>query len=309
MPQSMSKSQIARFTRICEDQGIRVTRTKKGLLIRFPDGSSTVQHFTNSDSRAVQNQIARFRRAGMTHPNDTRQVKDSLPAYITSGTITPKTRQRIVDYVVSQGYPESVLSAEVVKDLKMDPGWANRALFHTGFRPGPAKNRKLGRPWYTPDDILAMKDGPVTEERDATPEEEAEVLESLASPDSDFVEVDRPEAEEDTSQPIPVEFAPQEVVVERRTFEDIAFGLGEDPGLDDVIAPEPEAAAEPEPQVPEVVHVTQEQAEDIQFIDMRDSWVVDMEELLDEHLYRMVKDRLAVLRVVGIEYEMRVWRK
>jgi hypothetical protein len=284
MPQSMSKTQINRFTHMCEDQGIRVTRTKKGLLLRFPDGSSTVQHFTNSDTRAEQNQIARFRRAGMTHPNDTRRAKETLPAYITSGTISEKTRRRIIDYVASQGYPEAVLSSTIVKDLKMDPGWANRALYHTGFRPGTAKSRKVGRPWYTPEEILCLKDQ-VTEESEPTPEEEAQVLESLASPIEDFVEVGPPV--EQYKNPVP-------------TIEETA---------------EPEWLAEntvevePEPEVPVVVEVTQEQAEDIQFIDMRDSWVVDMEELLGQHLHRMVTERLSVLKAVGVEYEMRVWRK
>jgi hypothetical protein len=274
MTTSMSKSQIIRFTRFCEDQGIKVTRTKKGLLLRFPDGTSTVQHFTNSDVRAEPNQISRFRRAGMVHPNDTRKQKNTLPTYITSGTITDKTRQRIVDYVVGQGFPEAVLSASIVRDLKMDPAMANRALYHSGFKPGVAKSRKVGRPWFTPEEILCMK---VTEESEPSAEEEAEVLESLASPDEEFVEVGPP----------------------------VAF----DPPLTEEEATAYEDAIAPEPIVPIVAEITAEQAEDIQFIDMRDSWVVDMEELLGGPLCRMVEERLGVLRAVGIDYEIRVWRK
>jgi hypothetical protein len=261
MPQSMSKSQVQRFTRICEDQGIRVTRTKKGLLLRFPDGTSTVQHFTNSDVRAEQNQIARFRRAGMSHPNDTRQDKDTLPAYITSGTISEKTRQKIIDYVASQGYPEAVLSSTVVKDLKMDPGWANRALYHTGFRPGTAKSKRVGRPWYTPEEILCLKDG-------AEQSAEDKAFNDSLVPDPD--------------EPTALAYTPDE---------------------DDMTA---EVPRETEP--PVVVPVTPEQAEDIHYIDTRDSWVVDMRELLGEHLTRMVEDRLGVLKAVGIDYEIRVWR-
>lgn len=201
----------------------------------------------------------------MVHPNDTRQKSDSLPAYITSGSISEKTRQRIIDYVVSQGYPETVLSSAVVKDLKMDPGWANRALFHTGFRPGPAKNRKIGRPWYTPEEILCLRETNVVEEKDATPEEEAAIQEVINDPISEYAEVERPQE----------------------------------------VAPEPEH----KPQVPEVVEAPQEHVEDLQFIDMRDSWVVGVQELLGEHLARMVEDRLSVLRVVGLDYEIRVWRK
>lgn len=271
MPQQMSKPQVQRFVRMCEDQGIKVTRTKKGLLLRFPDGTSTVQHFTNSDVRAEQNQIARFRRAGMTHPNDTRPDKDALPAYITSGSISEKTRQRIIDYVASQGYPEAVLSSSVVKDLKMDPGWANRALFHTGFRPGTAKSRKVGRPWYTPEEILCLKEAP-----------EPVVEEQYQNPVPTIEETAEPEW-----------LAENTVEVPRETEDVDRFGT---------------PVSEQETPTPAVIPVTQEQAEDIQFIDMRDSWVVDMEELLGEHLTRMVKDRLGVLKAVGIEYEIRVWR-
>jgi len=46
-----------------------------------------------------------------------------------------------------------------------------------------------------------------------------------------------------------------------------------------------------------------------EYIDTDDSWVIDLKEALGEHVHRMVEERLAVLRVVGIEYEMRVWRK
>lgn len=262
MPKSMSKPEMLRFVSICEDQGIKVTRTKKGLLLRFPDGSSTVQHFTNSDSRAETNQIARFRRAGMVHPNDTRGQSESLPSYITSGTISPKTRQRIIDYVASQGYPESVLSSRIVKDLNMDPGWANRALYHSGFRPGKAKSRKVGRPWYTPEEILCLRpDLQTTEEVTAT--------------------VDDPPVEETVTT--------GEAISEHRE-------QMEDDGVQEPTTPEPVTASEP-------------QVEDIQFIDVRDSWTVGARELLGEHLSRMVEDRLETLAAVGIEWEIRVWRK
>ena len=272
MPQAMSKTQRLRFIRICEDQGIRVTPTKKGLLIRFPDGSSTVQHFTNSDVRAEQNQIARFRRAGMTHPNDTRPT-ESLPAYITSGSISRKTKQKIVDYVASQGYPESILSSAIVKDLKMDPGWANRALYHSGFRPGPAKSRKVGRPWYTPDEILCLK----PEEKDVLDV----ATENTAAATDDY---------------------------EKKKIADMAFDPGVDPGLDDVMPTNDTREQEESVPLPEPEVVQEPQADDIQFIDVRDSWVVDMKDLFGGTYY-MIEDKLKMLGVLGMDYEFRVWRK
>lgn len=262
MPKSMSKPEMLRFVTICEDQGIKVTRTKKGLLLRFPDGSSTVQHFTNSDSRAVTNQIARFRRAGMVHPNDTRQQSEELPTYITSGTISPKTRQKIIDYVASQGYPESVLSSRIVKDLNMDPGWANRALYHSGFRPGKAKSRKVGRPWYTPEEILCLRP-----DMQATEEVEAIVDDA----------------------PIEEPITTGEAISEHRE-------QMEDDGIQEPTTPEPVTADEP-------------QVEDIQFIDVRDSWVPDIKDLLGGELFVQVKNRLNVLNAVGMQWELRVWRE
>lgn len=273
MPQSMSKTQIQRFTRICEDQGIRVTKTKKGLLLRFPDGSSTVQHFTNSDVRAEQNQIARFRRAGMVHPNDTRAQQEELPSYITSGTISDKTRQRIVDYVVSQGFPEAVLSSSVVRDLKMDPGWANRALYHSGFRPGKAKSRKVGRPWYTPDEILCLKESPqLREELDQIVDDE----ETLRVP----AEVDH----------MPIYDEPEPVTEESE------------------VSPEQEAEILDSIEKPDFVEVERPKAPHVDFIDERDSWVIDPATLFGSKWQTFMKDELRVLKALGIEYEIRVWK-
>lgn len=294
MVASMTKNEINRFVRICEDQGIGVTRTKKGLLLRFPDGTSTTQHFTNSDVRAEKNQIARFRRAGMVHPNDTRKQTEELPSYITNGTITQKTKEKIVNYVVQQGFPESVLASAVVKDLDVDPAWANRALFHTGFRPGVAKNRKIGRPWYTPENILGMR---VDEEAPAGEKETSETIdvgpvtvgepEPLAShpplPSLDFVKMHGHDGEHHSLRH--PDIIDQAEIDARNQAED---------------AKEREAGLRDENNNPMV--------EGIHYIDERESWVPnDMKKLLGTFLYDMLEDRLSTLRAVGINYELRVW--
>lgn len=287
MPQSMSKTQILRFTRFCEDQGIRVTKTKKGLLLRFPDGSSTVQHFTNSDVRAEPNQIARFRRAGMVHPNDTKQQKDALPSYITSGSISEKTKKKIVDYVASQGYPEAVLSSSVVRDLKMDPGWANRALYHSGFRPGKAKSRKVGRPWYTPDEILCLKpDTTLQAELDQiveeVPDQQEEAVERI-------IERETTAEEEIESPPGAMGDTGDEPV----KFVDVPDG-----GFDERTTGVP----------PIIATATKAIADDLEYIDTRDSWVLAPETLFGEKWNLYMADELRVLKALGIEYEIRVWR-
>lgn len=56
-----------------EEQGARICESKKGWLIFFPDGvSSMTMHKTNSDHRAETNMRARVKRAGLTWPFDGR---------------------------------------------------------------------------------------------------------------------------------------------------------------------------------------------------------------------------------------------
>jgi hypothetical protein len=305
---AMTPSQQQRFIRICEDQGIRVTRTKKGLFIRFPDGTSTVQHFTTSDVKAVPNQISRFRRAGMTHPDDPRGPKD-LPKYITGGTISEATRKKIVDYVVSRGIPDIVYQKDVTKDLNMDPGWANRALYHTGFRPGKAKNSKIGRPWYTPQELV--------DQRTPEPSDVDVPVEPKPTLVHDPVVGEEP-------KPDP-RFEPETIAAVGKVTDagwDVKTMIigPTDPVLEEALAQieddDEQDLTDPETPTPEQVGQAVEDgtAEDVpiphvDFIDERDSWVVDPEELLGVHLHRMMQDRLAVLRAVGLDFEIRVWRK
>lgn len=317
---AMTPSQQQRFIRICEDQGIRVTRTKKGLFLRFPDGSSTVQHFTQSDVKANQNQIARFRRAGMTHPDDPRgPVK--LPAYITSGTISAATRKKIVDFVVGADFPEVVYQKDVTRALNMDPGWANRALYHTGFRAGKAKNAKIGRPWYTPQDILELKDqvdgatdslspngqyqnpGKTIGEA-ATPEFLAEhATPPIGEPDPEVVEaLDAIEDDEaHPTPPTPEQFAK---ALDDGTAEDIPLPIT----IDEAMNP-----TRDEPEVNRLKALGQESIVqrdgDREFIDSHDSWVVEPQELFGDKFERFLRDELRVIKALGLEFEIRVWRK
>jgi hypothetical protein len=147
----MTETQIARFSKSMEAQGVGLTRTKKGLLLRLPDETTTMIHFTNSDVRAEANVKARLRRAGVTHPDDNK-VAD-LPAYITQGRIREDAKVRLFAWVREKGYPENVYSKQLVADLGWDPGQANRNLFHCGFVAQNAIDKK-GRPWATPEWLL-----------------------------------------------------------------------------------------------------------------------------------------------------------
>lgn len=185
---TMSATQVDRFVRSMEDQGVGVTRTKKGLLLRLPDGESTSVHFTNSDVRAEQNLIARLRRAGVRHPDDPRNVAD-LPENITNAVVADRSKRKIMGAIEAMGYPEYVR----VVDLENRTGQAHititRALYAMGFI--PIVGKRNARDWKTPEDILALRpESPTIPEREATPEEEAAILASIESPD--FVEVGPP---------------------------------------------------------------------------------------------------------------------
>lgn len=242
----------------------------------------------------------------MVHPNDTRPSND-LPTYITSGTISAKTKKRIVDLMRQLDFPEAVLSSTVVKETGMDPGWANRALYHSGFRPGPAKSKKVGRPWYTPEDILELKDQAKTEDEVAQtpmPQEGSDEIPRIGLPDP-VVERALSEIEDDATDE-------HEAAMESERFTIVADPVAYPP------SPEAYAAEGFKPGElvgnGERVPVPRETSDvkkdgDREYIDTHNSWAVDMETLLGEHLNRQVQERLEVLRVVGMDYEIRVWRK
>lgn len=73
--------------------------------------------------------------------------------------------------------------------------------------------------------------------------------------------------------------------------------------------PVPDLGLEAQEPEPELEPSADEPADRVDFIDERDSWVVDMTELFGENIMRIMKARLEVLEVVGMDYEMRVWRK
>ena len=88
------------FVKHLEEQGATVKRTSKGYLVHSPTGGSHVVHTTPGDVRAVKNEIAAFRRIGLHHPEDTKEIDDVVarnaegyPLYITEG-LRQSTRTR-----------------------------------------------------------------------------------------------------------------------------------------------------------------------------------------------------------------------
>lgn len=312
----MSKTQIEKFIRFCEEQGIKVTKTRKGLMIRFPDGSSTVQHFTNSDVRAVPNQIARFRRAGMIHPEDKRP-QTALPQYITDeagGKVSLTTRKKITDYIIANDYPTVVYAGRVSKAAKIDPATTNRALYKMGFIPGTAVSVRPGRPWATPDDLLELRDkapampSPLDIARRAKAAQEAVNDLGAGKPVEveNHVEGSAEEAER---------LLNESTVAQADDRRSIEFELEDDdtpnPGVSDLLDHTPPVIHDPV--IDESLHMANEKAEEpvvphVDFIDDRDSWVVDMEEYFGGSYFYMKSD-LARLAALGLGFEFRVWRK
>ena len=253
-----------------EVQGVTVTRTKKGLLLRLPDGSSTVKHFTESDVRGNANLMARLRRAGVVHPDDPKGPIDTLPMYVTEGGISAETKRLLIESIARLGFPAEVRVPLVHRDTGWDHVKINRALFHTGFKPvlNPGSKGREKRVWITPDDILSLKESVTV---DKQPEPVAEVVEEV-------VEESLPVMEPISPQNIPT---PPPITI---------------PPMPDVVKNITEQQREPEVQV----------EEGREFIDSEDSWTLD---LSNKPAHMILSDYLRVLETAGLEYEIRVWRK
>lgn len=134
-----------------EEQGATVRKTKKGLWIQTQLGTTSV-HNTPSDRRAVDNEIAAFRRLGLLHPDDNKHQVE-YPAYITQGKPQAKTMEKFRKYLHENGWPLEVL----VRDLRDygDNVTVTRNLYWAGYRhkPGSRRNRYT---WVAPDDIVKL---------------------------------------------------------------------------------------------------------------------------------------------------------
>ncbi len=158
----MTASAVERFIRSMEEQGVGVTRTTKGLLLRLPDGETTSLHFTNSDVRAPINLMSRLRRAGVRHPDDPKDVRE-LPSNITEGPpVSARTKQKVIDFIVDNDYPEVVTVKELVDHTEMVHITATRAIYQMGFT--PVRGKRGARDWIVPQEILDKKPKGIEEE-------------------------------------------------------------------------------------------------------------------------------------------------
>ena len=285
---SMSDSQVRRFIDSMEEQGVGVTRTKKGLFLRLPDRTSTTVHFTNSDVRAFDNLVARLRRAGVRHPEDPKNVAE-LPAQIKNGNASPSSKRKIMEAMVELDYPDVVRIMPLMKVTGMEHITIARALYHMGFT--PVAGKRNSREWLTPEDILASK-----------PKEEEPVVE----PESPTL----PEADVERVLGAAVEGA-------REAGRTIGRELGgSTPHTDAALRDFVDRAHAAQVAVNELgAGVPRETVElssgalrtgnGREFIDTHDSWIVDLTRL---PMNMTIGDYLQSLDASGLEFEVRVWR-
>ena len=281
-----------------ESQGATVKKIKKGIMIYGPPptlGTHTI-HNTPSDHRALANDMAALRRIGLTHPLDskplTMEVAEGYGPHVLI-PISPRIDKRARQVLHSLGWPLEATTTMLTGH--MAGMTAEKALYQLGYRHHPEgkKGKNQSRIWVGGAEVARLH------------EEVAKNRQPEVEPD---VEVKLREPERFDSGPVPdlglVAECPHyawenlpgsdrkcadcgQVIgpILKPRIGDLAFDPGPDPGLE-------------VPTVPEV-----------DFIDERDSWVVDAQELLGPAIHSMFENQLRALRAVGIEYEIRVWRK
>ena len=157
----LSMKEIARIIEFVEPQGVEVTRTKKGLLLRLPNGKSEMIHFTNSDHRAFENSRARLHRAGIELPTDRHALKN-LPDYITAGSMRPATLERAARVISDMGSPRKITATEFLEaGGAPNHTLANRTLYHLGWLPSTDRKR-AHKVWLQP---IEKDEEPMTEEQ------------------------------------------------------------------------------------------------------------------------------------------------
>lgn len=319
---TVSKSQRDRFVKHLEDQKCVVRLTSKsGAFIRTPDGATTTVHFSTSDIRAKKNAIAWFRRHGIHHPDDTKEMEEVVtkneegyPAYLT-GPINTTTRKIVLSELEAKGWPLRLRANE----LAMDSVTAGRALYAVGYR-WDTDTTARNRYWLAPDEIREMHERVKAEmkerEDEARRQRQERALHALPPVTVRPLIPFRPPFDE-MGEPRNKDAQDMQDAVSRETPE---------PGsASDTMIGAPGREVTPEVEVPltrENVHLVEAAANlgkeqvpaapEREFIDSVDSWTVDLNALPNMFFgggSMSLEQYLMSLRSAGLEVEIRVWRK
>lgn len=304
---NLGRAEQDRYIKELEAQGCRVRYGGRGskLVVYAPDGGSTTIHFTTSDIKSLQASISWFRRHGLRHPDDTKEVRveredppaetdgDPYPDYV-KGKLSNTIRTKALALLREQGWPSEV----TVKALPgMDPASAAKALYAIGYRwPEGTAGGQTGpkaRVWHAPEEIRKLAAQAAEESKDMVqaPEERPNVgFGSVPSP-ADVARSVRhrePVPEKAWEKPTPPRPTP--------TIPEFAKAITQAVAAQ---APEPEPEVKP--------------TGGREFIDTVDSWTVDTRgaSITDRHpmVPEAVRNYLDGLRAAGLEVEIRVWRK
>lgn len=162
----MSRKEINRLLDYVEPQGVTTTRTKKGVLLRLPDQSTTMLHFSGSDHRERDNVRARLRRAGVSWPTDGDPLGDAITKSKPQKTTLDKAKKALLRWEGS-----TITGAQLRRLLPegetMTVVASQRALYHLGWTPsGPATSRK----WWKPIELEPEPNEPVAIQPETEPE-------------------------------------------------------------------------------------------------------------------------------------------
>lgn len=277
--QDLVGARAGTFVRHMEDQGATVRKTKGGYIVYSISGKTATVHRTYGDRRGMVNDIAQFRRAGLHHPEDTKEIdevvernEEGYPLYMV-GPVAGTTRKKVLADLESKGWPVRVFA----QDIALDTVTAARALYAVGYRWDPATRTKRKKAFVAPSDIVELHEKMKAEQ--ARLAEEARQARLAAH---QAVET----AKEAVDDIITVEPA-----------EDPSWvGHEATPGHSMQIV---KTQAEPEPA-----------AAEREFIDSVDSWTLEPYALpgLRDGGMVTVDQLISTLRAAGLEVEIRVWR-
>jgi len=295
----MSDSQVRRFIDSMEEQGVGVTRTKKGLFLRLPDRTSTTVHFTNSDVRAFDNLVARLRRAGVRHPEDPKNVAE-LPSSIKTGNASPSSKRKIIEAIVKLDYPDTVAIMPLMKVTGMEHITIARALYHMGFT--PIAGKRNSREWVTPEELLAGKPKAEEPESPTLPPDDVDRFgKTVAQQEAERVLGAAVEGAREAGRTIGRELAGSTPHTDAALMDFATRAQSAQAAVNALGAGVPRETTEVELSSGAV-----RTGNGREFIDTHDSWIVDLTRL---PMNMTIGDYLQSLDASGLEFEVRVWRR
>lgn len=330
----MPRAEVVRIAKHVEAQGVHITRTKKGLFLRLPDGQSAMMHFTTSDVNAIKNLRAQLHRSGVSLPND-RHDLGTVPAYARRNS-SKQTLERVRGILDEMGRPQELKPGDVVEryvvKYQASTGSASTvvsALHNLGYyprqSPAQAKNGSGSVFKWWERDLTAAELAEILPEQPPGPELERAV-DISAEPISHQVyallsSTGRPwsttelraalaEVNESTLSSTLNALKTRGMIVatERATY---AVAHYQEP-----TEPEPE----PEPREPvsiesvrqgvaemaEALRIAPDEPDAREFIDSVDSWAVSLQELDPA---TTVAQLLTLYTATRLAVELRVWRQ